>query len=226
MKQDSNPAGENTAAQTEQEMKMNVMSYLSPFLAIVILSGILAGTHGWIKAFDFNSLTGDFGTMKNVTQTFIGAGGTGAKQGFLFGLGLIPAVMLSVGIMNIVEQTGGMKVAQKMLTPIMRPLMGLPGAASLPLIASTQSTDAGASLTRVMYEKGELNGKERLIFTAYENSGAAGIGNFISIGAAAFPYIVVAMGIPFAVILIMKFVGANIMRAVLTKFYKEEDMVA
>lgn len=224
MKQDLNPAGEQNNTPVEQETKINIMSYINPLLAIIILSGVLAGTQGWIKAFDFNSLTGDFGTMKNAAQNFVGSGGTGAKQGFLFGLGLIPAVMLSVGILSIVEQTGGMKVAQKILTPIMRPLMGLPGCASLALIASTQSTDAGASLTRVMFEKGELNGKERLIFTAYENSGAAAIGNFISIGAAAFPHIVVAMGIPFAVILIMKFVGANVARLVLSKFYKDEEL--
>ncbi|HMM19254.1 MAG TPA: nucleoside recognition domain-containing protein [Selenomonadales bacterium] len=224
MKQETNPAVGQDNTPVEQKNEIDIMSYINPFLAIIILSGALAGTQGWLKAFDFNSLTGDFGTMKNAAQTFVGSGGTGAKQGFLFGLGLIPAVMLSVGIMSIVEQTGGMKVAQKVLTPILRPLMGLPGCASLALIASTQSTDAGASLTRVMFEKGELNGKERLIFTTYENSGAAAIGNFISIGAAAFPYIVVAMGIPFAVILIMKFIGANIARLILNKFYKEEEL--
>lgn len=197
-----------------------VAAYVILVVAFLILSGILASGPSWLRAFDFNSLTGEFGIIKaSAHSTFIGAGGTGAKQGFIFGITLIPGVMLSLGIMSIVEQTGGLEIARRWLTPVMRPLFGLPGCASLAMIASMQSTDAGASLTKVFYEQGEMTDKERIIFTQYELSGAAAVSNYITIGSAAFAIILVPMVVPLAVILLMKVVGANITRAILNQLY-------
>jgi nucleoside recognition membrane protein YjiH len=211
----------------DQDSKVSIMGYVILVCAFLILSGLLASAPGGLQAFDFNSLTGEFGTMKSAAKnTFLGAGGTGAKQGFLFGLTLVPGVMLSLGIMSIVEQTGGLKIARRWLTPIMRPLFGLPGCSSLAMIASMQSTDAGASLTKIFFEHGEMNDQERIIFTQYELSGSAAISNYITIGSAAFSVMLVPIALPLFIILVIKMVGANITRAVLSKFYTAPPMAA
>lgn len=225
MRQDNNSEIEKKYETLAGGAKIPVAGYVTLISGFLILSGLLASTQGGIGAFDFNSLNGNFGTIKNAANsTFIGSGGTGAKQGFIFALTLIPGIMLSLGIMSIVEQTGGLKVAQKCLTPIMRPLFGLPGCSSLAMIASMQSTDAGASLTKVFYERGDMSNRERIIFTQYELSGSAAINNYITIGSAAFCYLVVPMGVPLLIILIMKVVGANLSRFILRKFYTEENL--
>ncbi|MEA8500724.1 hypothetical protein ONN26_24940, partial [Salmonella enterica subsp. enterica serovar Muenster] len=41
-----------------------------------------SGSEGWWRVFDFTVLNGSFGHVTG-TQTFRGAGGTGAKDGFL-----------------------------------------------------------------------------------------------------------------------------------------------
>jgi len=46
--------------------------------------------------------------------------------------------------MKIVEYCGGLKAAQKLLTPILRPIIGIPGICYVALFSSLQSTDAGA----------------------------------------------------------------------------------
>ncbi|VDZ96247.1 transporter gate domain-containing protein [Salmonella enterica subsp. enterica] len=76
------------------------------------------------------------------TQTFRGAGGTGAKDGFLFALELAPSVILSLGIIAITDGLGGLRAAQQLMTPILKPLLGIPGICSLALIANLQNTDA------------------------------------------------------------------------------------
>jgi hypothetical protein len=62
--------------------------------------------------------------------TFRGTGGTGAKDGFLFALELAPSVILSLGIIAVTEGLGGLRAAQQLMTPILRPLLGVPGVCS------------------------------------------------------------------------------------------------
>lgn len=75
--------------------------------------------------------------------------------------------MLALGVVKIVEDMDGLKAAQKLMTPLLRPLMGIPGICGLALVASLQSTDTGASMTKELYENGEINEKERLTFIAF-----------------------------------------------------------
>lgn len=189
--------------------------------AIVFFSGVLSTSKEWYSAFDYLVLNGNFGTMKNAAATFKGVGGTGVKDGFMLALSLIPTVMLAMGVVNIVEGCGGLKVAERLLTPIMRPLMGLPGVVSLALISSTQSTDAGAGMTKGLYDRGLLTEKEKLIFVQFQITGAAAIGNFLSLGSAVFDSILVPIVIPFALILFLKLFAANVTRFILSKYYKE-----
>jgi nucleoside recognition membrane protein YjiH len=200
-----------------------VAGYVTLIAAFIILSGMLGSFSGWPRAFDFISMSGHFGTIPAGGQsTFIGSGGNGARQGFMFGLTLIPGVMLGLGIMSIVEQTGGLRVAKRFLAPLMRPLFGMPGCAALAMIASMQSTDAGAVLTKVFFEHKEVNERERLIFTQYELSGSAAIANYLIIGPAVFATLIVPIGVPLLIIIVMKMIGANVTRAILRAAYSDQ----
>lgn len=78
--------------------KVGVKGYLAFFLTIIFFSGVFSGTDSWWRVFDFSVLNGSFGQLpgaNGATTSFRGAGGTGAKDGFLFALELAPSVILS-----------------------------------------------------------------------------------------------------------------------------------
>lgn len=66
--------------------KVGVKGYLAFFLTIIFFSGVFSGTDSWWRVFDFSVLNGSFGQLpgaNGATTSFRGAGGTGAKDGFL-----------------------------------------------------------------------------------------------------------------------------------------------
>ena len=118
--------------------KVGVKGYLAFFLTIIFFSGVFSGTDSWWRVFDFSVLNGSFGQLpgaNGATTSFRGAGGTGAKDGFLFALELAPSVILSLGIISITDGLGGLRAAQQLMTPVLKPLLGIPGICSLALIA-------------------------------------------------------------------------------------------
>lgn len=199
--------------QSQPNSSVPVSGYIILVIAILIFSGIFAGSKGWISILDFDTLNGKFGTMKDTAKaTFVGAGGIGAKDGFMFALSLVPGVMLALGIIEVVEHLGGLKAAQKLLSPILRPILGIPGITGVALISSLQSTDAGAGMTRALYENGQLTDKERLIFSAFQFTAGGTVTNYLSSGSALFAFLTVPMMWPLVVLFLMKIFGANIMR--------------
>ncbi|MDU1024166.1 MAG: nucleoside recognition domain-containing protein, partial [Leclercia adecarboxylata] len=149
-----------------QEHKVGPGAYFALAFAAVFFSGLLGGKE-WYGVFDFTTLNGAFGkvvskaslndgTLTTATSAFRGTGGSGAMDGFLFALGLIPAVMFALGMINVLEHYGALRAARKLLTPLLRPLLGIPGTAGLALIGSLQSTDVGASLTRNLADEGQI----------------------------------------------------------------------
>lgn len=98
------------------------------------------------------------------------------------------------------------------MTPILRPLLGVPGICSLALIANLQNTDAAAGMTKELTNEGAITDHERAIFATFQTSGSAIITNYFSSGAALFTFITVPVITPLAVILVFKFVGANFLR--------------
>ncbi|MBP2661133.1 MAG: nucleoside recognition domain protein, partial [Firmicutes bacterium] len=100
--------------------------------------------------------------------------------------------------------------------------LGIPGITGIALVSSLQSTDAGAGMTRVLYDTGEITEKEKLIFSAFQFTAGGTVTNYLSSGSALFSFLTVPMSIPLVVLLVMKIVGANIMRLYVTKFCKEE----
>jgi nucleoside recognition membrane protein YjiH len=203
-------------------VKVPWYGYAALLFAILFFSGLLTKQQGPITALDFNTINGTFGTMKDTAKaTFQGQGGIGARDGFLFALTLFPAVMLALGVVEIVDHLGGLKAGQKLLTPVLKPLLGIPGIAGLALVSSLQSTDAGASMTRMLKESGTITEREKTIFAAFQFSAGGTITNFLSTGAALFAMCTVPIALPLALIFILKFFGANLMRIYLGKVDKE-----
>jgi len=172
---------------------------------------------------DISEIGGGNASVTNFRGT--GATAAGARDALLFVFTLIPAVMLALGTVKVVEHFGGLDVAQAGLRPLLKPLMGVPGIAVVALTASVQSADAGAAATRGLVEGGHLNDRETLIMCAFQFSGGAALSNYFASGAALFPFLGgIAVGLPLAIILVFKFIGANVMRFVLLRFmYKDEQ---
>ena len=199
-------------------------SYLVLIFAILFFSGIFASSVNWLKAFDFSGLNGSFGKIAvegTKSITFRGVGGTGARDGFLFSLELTPGIMLALGVISIVEGFGGLRVAEKHLTPLLKPLLGIPGICSVALIANLQSTDAPAAMTKELYQNGQITDNERSIFAAYQFPASGTISNYFSSGVALFSFLVVPIIVPLLVILIFKIVSANLMRIYINYLSKE-----
>ncbi|MCU6667239.1 YjiH family protein [Enterobacteriaceae bacterium H4N4] len=215
-----------------QEYKVGPGAYVALAFAAVFFSGLLGGKE-WYGVFDFTTLNGAFGkvvskasledgTLTTATSAFRGTGGSGAMDGFLFALGLIPAVMFALGMINVLEHYGALRAARKLLTPLLRPLLGIPGTTGLAMIGSLQSTDVGASLTRNLADEGQITENEKDVFAMFQFSAGAMITNFFSSGAILFTLIAVdgtaavptSIGACIAVMFIMKIVGANMMRLI------------
>lgn len=215
---------------THDEPAVTPGAWLALAFAVVFFSGIASGD-SWYGIFDFTTLNGAFGrvvsgvqlndgTLTTSTISFRGVGGHGAMDGFLFALGLIPAVMFALGMINVLEHYGALRAARRLLTPLLRPLLGLPGHTGLALIGSLQSTDVGASLTRNLAEQGEISEDERDVFAMFQFSAGAMLTNFFGSGAVLFALVAAdgsvvvpaSIGSCIAVMFIMKIVGANVMR--------------
>lgn len=206
----------------DKELKVPIVGYFALVFAIVFFSGVFASSKGWVSALDFNVINGKFGTMKDAAKaTFSGQGGLGARDGFLFAFSLLPSVMLALGVVEIIEHLGGLKAAQKLLTPVLRPILGIPGIAGLALVSSMQSTDAGAGMTRALRESGDITENERTVFSAFQFSAGGTITNYLATGAALFSIIKVPIILPLALIFVLKVFGANLVRIYLNKFEKE-----
>ena len=191
------------SASSSGEEKVTWVGYLAFVLTIVFFSGFFAKSTEWWRVLDFTVLNGSFGPV-NGALTFRGEGGTGAKDGFLFALELAPSVILSLGIIAVTEGLGGLRAAQQLMTPILRPLLGVPGICSLALIANLQNTDAAAGMTKELTDEGAITDHERAIFATFQTSGSAIITNYFSSGAALFTFITVPVITPLAVILVFK----------------------
>ncbi len=211
MKQDVNP-------------KMLIAGTISLLCAIIFFGGFAKDWWGGI--FDFGKLSGQFPEWLKT------AGGSSAKGGFLFAVTLIPSVMLALGFVAIFEHYGALVAASKWLSPILKPLMGIPGVCSISLIASTQSTDAGSSTTKLLYDERKISHKELLIFSAFQFSAGALLTNFLAsfapllqvsdqFGQVAPVSIATCLGIIF----VFKIFGANLMRLYVKKFVKENEEI-
>ncbi|MGQ8707710.1 nucleoside recognition domain-containing protein [Serratia sp. TSA_198.1] len=207
------------------EWRVGPGAWLSLIIVLLVFSGFFFKVDGmaWLGAFDFTTLGGAFGTMKSPeTNTFIGSGGISAKAGFLFALSLVPTVMLALGLLEVFTHYGAIRAAHKLLTPLLKPLLGIPGYTGLALITDLQSTDAGAALTKELYDSEKITRKDVVIMGAWQYSGAGLINNYFSIGSAMFASLTIPIIIPLVLMFVMKFVGAVIVRLTLNTVYKRD----
>jgi nucleoside recognition membrane protein YjiH len=210
------------------QLHVRPIGYIALVFAILFFSGImptLAKSWGdWIKAFDFSTLLGSFGSIAKAGD-FRGVGGVGAKDGFLFGLTLVPAVMFALGFVEVIDWLGGLKAAQKLLNPLLRPLLGIPGIAGLALISSLQSTDAGAGMTKSLQDGKYITENEKTIFMMFQFTAGAPITNMLGTGAAVIvlvaPVVPTIIMLSFAVVFALKIFAANVMRLYVKKFGEE-----
>ena len=211
--------------QEKNQSKVGIGAYIALAVAILFFSGLFMKVEGmkWLSAFDFTTLGGTFGTMKDPAKnTFIGAGGVSAKAGFLFALSLAPTVMLALGCLEVLTHYGAIRAAHKLLTPLLHPLLSLPGKTGLALITDLQSTDAGAALTKELYDEGEINKKELTIMGAWQYSGAGLINNYFAIGSALFSVLKLPIILPLLLMFGLKFAGGMFVRFVLNTVYKDD----
>ena len=128
---------------------------------------------------------------------FRGKGGSGAIDGFMFALSLVPTVMFALAMITVFEHYGALKAARKILTPVLRPAHRHPRFRRSRLIASMQSTDGGAALTRQLKDAGELTESETNTFAAFQMTADAPITNFFSSGAVLFTLVAADARSPF-----------------------------
>lgn len=168
--------------------------------------------------------------VKVTTTTLRGSGGSGARDGFIFALTLIPTVMFALGMINVLEHCGALDAARKLLT-LLRPMVGIPGNSGLALIASLQSTDAGAAMTRQLKDEGHLTKRETDVFTMFQFTAGATIVNFFSSGAVLFTLtmadgslaVTSSIGLAVVVMFAFKIIGANLFRIYLNITEGKED---
>lgn len=226
---------EKIDADKPQKQSVHWGAYFALIFAMVFFSGVMGGQQwleqDWWEVFDFATLNGKFGLVAanftsvdgviTVTKsTFKGLGGNGAMEGFLFAFGLVPTVMFALGMINVLEHYGALEAARKLLTPIIRPMIGIPGSTGLAIIGSLQSTDVGASLTRSLKNQEQLTENQTDIFAMFQFSAGAMLTNFFSSGAILFTLtdasgalsVPTTIGVCFCVMFVMKIVGANLMR--------------
>lgn len=205
--------------------QVGIGAYVALISAIIVFSGVLMHVDGakWLSAFDYTTLIGKYGVMKSpATNSFLGAGGFSARQGFLFAFSLAPSVMLALGILEILSHYGALRAAHRLMTPLLKPVLGISGITGLALITDLQSTDAGGALTRQLKDDGLIDERELTIMTAWQYSGAGMISNYFATGSALFSVMVLPVIIPLAVIFVFKFVGGAFVRVVLDTVYKED----
>lgn len=181
-------------------------------LFIMVFSGALQNVP-ILKALDFNNMMGAFGTIKGAEGNFQGVGGVGAKDGFMVAFAQLPLLMLAMGIVELATKYRALLAAKVLFTPILKPLLGIPGAAGLTLVSSLNSSDGGAVMTADLYERGYLDQEERTIFVGFQFAASGMIVATVTLLAMA-PMLVVSPMTIMGVLLLMKFVSGNIVRLI------------
>lgn len=197
------------------KIKVQPRGWVALVVMLCMFSGLFANFEGplaFLKALDLNTLVGSFGTIGEGGKNFMGSGGTGARDGFMFALSLAPSCVFCMGLIEVFTKMGVMDAFRKVFTPVLRPLLGLPGSCGLAFVNSLNGSDIAAVLTKELYDSGEITDDERTIFVSFMYPGSAPIGNMISTQAALLPIAVMAMGPMILLVIFCKLVGANLVR--------------
>lgn len=199
----------------KEKIHVTKSGWIALIIMLCLFSGLFANFSGklsFLKFLDLNILTGSFGKIGDTGATFAGSNGAGARDGFIFALTLAPGAVLAMGLIEVFTRMGVMNAFQKAFTPILRPLLGIPGVCGLPFVNSLNGSDVAAMLTRDYYNQGLITDDERSIFVAFQYPASAPIGNMIATQAALLPISVLAMGPLILMVIFCKIIGANLVR--------------
>ena len=130
--------------------------------------------------------------------------------------------MLAMGLIEVLSHYGALRAAQVLLTPLLKPVLGVPGFTGLALITDLQSTDGGAALTRALYDEKRITTQNLITIAAWQYSGAGCISNYYSTVSAMFSLFLCPVWVPMVVILVLKFVGGAFIRTLLNTVYKKD----
>lgn len=209
----------------EKRERVPWYGYLTLLLTILFLSGIFAGNEGPLGALDFTNILGQFGHLGEVhtegavtlARDFKGMGGYGVRDGFMLVITIAPAICVAFGIIELFNHYKGLEAAQVLLTPIMKPLFGLPGASTVAFVANLTSADAGAALANSFHQEGTISMGQNVVMTSFMMSAPAILVNFFALASPIFPFLPVTMSVLLVIIIVMKFVGAFIARFLFAK---------
>lgn len=141
----------------KREPAVTWKSYVAFFGALIFFREYLLKRRVGGRSLTFSVLNGSFGPGKPWPARrhhSAAAAGTGARDGFMFALTLLFTLIFAIAIIHVVEGYGGLRVAERFLSSLLRPLLGIPGICGLAMIANLQTTDAAAGMTKVLYEEG------------------------------------------------------------------------
>ena len=209
-----------SSSASEKTEKVGIGAYVALIFAVILFSGVfykMPEGQKWLGALDFTTLI-----IADSKNNFTGSGGISARAGFLFSLNLIPGVMLAMGLIEVLAHYGALRAAQVLLTPLLKPLLGVPGYCGLALITDLQSTDGGAALTRALYDEGRITTKNLVTIAAWQYAGAGCVSNYYSTVSALFAFFLCPVWLPVIVILVLKFAGGALIRFVLNTLYKKD----
>lgn len=199
--------------QTKSKEKVGIAGYIWLIVAILFFSGAFRGAPGALKLLDLSTYLGSFGTIvEGASAGFVGEGGTGLNNLYATVLTIVPGIMFCVGLMEVVEYYGGLRAAGRLLSPILSPLMGVPGESALVLISNLQSSDTSVALIKAMLDNGNISKKQQAILLAYSLPGPALLGMMITYGVMLYPYLSCSSGVIILVVILMKVVVSEIMR--------------
>lgn len=196
-----------------KEEKPGIRGFVALILFVLIFSGALQSIPV-VKVLDFNNMMGEFGLVKGAEGNFQGVGGVGAKQGFMVAFAQLPLVMLAMGVVALATEYKALLAAKVLFTPILRPLLGIPGVAGLTFVSNLNSSDGAAIMTLDLFEQGLITEDERTIFVGYQLPSSGMIVATVTLLAMA-PQLVVAPMVIFGVLFVMKLLNGNFVRLAL-----------
>ena len=201
----------------EKKEKLGIAAYIWFLILFLFFSGAFRGAPAPFNLLDLSTYQGQFGTIvEGAAPGFAGKGGTGLSNLFTTVLTIAPPIMFCMGVIEVVDHYGGLKVARKLLTPILKPLMGVPGEGAVVLISNLQSSDTSLALIKGLRDNGTIDDKQQKILIAYSLPGAALIGMMITYGVLFYPYLTTSTGVILIAVILAKFIVANLMRFFLT----------
>lgn len=196
---------------TDGPVQVSLSGWVALFIFIMVFSGACKaiGEHmgwEWLKVFDFNTLNGKFG------QALTGTSGFGARQGFMEGFVIFPTSMFALGILEVCEHYGISRAAERLFTPFLKFFLGIGGVCGMAFVAGLNSTDVGAAMTRTLSDEKQISDDEKTIFVAFQFPGSATLVNTFGIAAPLLPITVISPIAVVGMILVGKFISANIVR--------------